>query len=121
MLSGKKIEILESIVNDNEELIRDLAQANKVSNPDVSIRVAKFLVADANNFSKMSEKQKYHYENAIEPLINDVPCEGMIGEYDSCRGTGFIYEENLVWAYRDQDMRCQECIGEKNRWNANNP
>ena len=121
MLNENQIEILKSIVDDNKELIIDLAKSNNIPNSDASVGVAKFLIADAGNFSKMSKDQKYHYENIIEPLINDVPCEGMIGEYDSCRGTGFIDEENLVWAYRDQDMRCQECIGEKNRWNANNP
>lgn len=121
MLSENQIKTLQSIVDDNKELITDLAKANNVSNPNASIGIAEFLVANTDNFSNMSANQKYHYENAIEPLINDVPCEGMIGEYHSCRGTGFIDEENLLWAYRDQDMRCQECIGEKDRWFAQNP
>lgn len=121
MLNENQIEILKSIVDDNKELIIDLAKANKISNLDASIGVANLLIADSNNFSKMSSNQKYHYENAIEPLINDVPCEGMIGDYSVCVGNGLINEENLVWAYRYQDMRCQACIGEKDHWYNKNP
>lgn len=121
MLSENQANVLKDILDNNENLIIDLAIKNNISDPDASIGVAKFLVGNPENFSSMKPKQKYHYDNAIEPLINDVPCAGPVGEYHSCRGNGFIEEDGLLWAYRGQDMHCQECIGEEDRWFAENP
>lgn len=121
MINKGQVEILKTIIEDNEELITDLAKANKISNPDVSVGVAHFLVADNSNFSKMSKSQKYHYDNAIEPLISKVRCSGMNMDYQSCVGNNYIDEADLIWAYRYQDMSCQECKTEKDRWYINNP
>lgn len=121
MLNQTQINVLKDIIDNNEYLITDLARKNSVSDPNASVGVAKYLLGNPANFSSMKPKQKYHYENAIKPLVNNVLCEGMIGENHSCRGNGLIDEDNLIFAYRDQDMRCQECIAEGERWFDENP
>ena len=121
MLSTHQINVLQHLVDNCEEYITDLAEENGVKNTDASLGVAKFLVAHPDNFTKMSPNQKFHYETAIEPLINEVCCDGMTGEDGSCLGNGFIDEDSLLGAYLEQDMRCQHCIATTNSWFENNP
>lgn len=121
MLSAHETNVLQHIIENCEEYIIDLAEENGIKNTDASIGVAKFLVAHTDNFTKMSDSQKFHYETAIEPLIRDVSCEGIINEDGSCLGNGFIDEDSLLGAYLEQDMRCQHCIGTANSWFENNP
>ena len=121
MLSQSQIDVLEHIVANEADFITDLAKSNGIKNPENSVSIAKFIIADPENFSQMSEKQTYHYENAIKPLISRVRCEGMIGEHGSCLGNDFIDEDSLLEAYLTQDMRCQQCISTKDSWFANNP
>lgn len=125
MLNKNQANVLEHILCSNEELITDTAKENGVNNSDASIGVAQFLIGDPENFSKMSKNQKYHYDNAIKPLINNVPCDGMLGTHEdgssSCIGNDYIEEDNLLIAYQTDDMRCQQCIYTTNAWHANNP
>jgi hypothetical protein len=124
MLSTDQISVLQYIVDNQEELIIALAEENNIKS-DASLGVAHFLLGDANNFSKMSSHQKFHYENSIKPLIYRVLCDGMLGEHEdgssSCIGDGFIDEESLFGAYLEQDMRCQHCVQSADTWHANNP
>lgn len=123
MLSSNQIEVLQHILDNDVVYIENLAKANGLSNPEASVGVAKFLVADSENFSKMSVNQKYHYDNGIKALINKVPCDGMIGMHEdgtsSCIGNEFIEGENLLMAYQTNDMRCQQCMDETERWHHN--
>ena len=121
MLSQNQIDVLEHIVANEAEFIADLAKNHGIKNPKDSVGIAEFIIGDPENFSQMSEKQIYHYENAIKPLISRVPCEGMIGEQDSCLGDNFIDEDRLLEAYLARDMRCQHCISTKDSWFSNNP
>lgn len=124
MLSKNQISVLQHIVDNEEELLIALAEENNLKS-DASIGIAKFLLADEDNFSKMSPDQNFHYERAIKPLINEVHCDGMLGDHEdgssSCIGDGFIDEETLLGAYLEQDMRCQQCVHEADSWHANNP
>lgn len=99
MLSTDQISVLQNILDNEEELIIALAEENNIKS-DASIGVAHFLLADVNNFSKMSTHQNFHYENSIKPLIYKVLCDGMLGEHEdgssSCIGDGFIDEESLL-------------------------
>ncbi|MCH1782892.1 MULTISPECIES: hypothetical protein [Psychrobacter] len=121
MLTEYQTKVLKYIVDNNEEYIVDSARNNGINKPDASVGVAKFLSADSGNFAKMSTSQKHHYDNAIKPLIIDVPCDGMINEDGSCIGNGSIDEDSLLGAYIGQDMRCQHCVSTKDAWFANNP
>lgn len=124
MLSTDQISVLQHIVDNEEELIIALAEENNIKS-DASIGVAHFLLGDANNFSKMSSHQQFHYENSIKPLIYKVLCDGMLGEHEdgssSCIGDEFIDEESLLGAYIEQDMRCQHCKQSAETWHVNNP
>ncbi|HCW3748594.1 TPA: hypothetical protein OXK62_003827 [Acinetobacter baumannii] len=125
MLTKNQINVLQHILDNCEEYITELAEENNITNPDVSVRIAYSLVKNPESFSKMTEKQKFHYEKAIQPLIHNVHCDGMIGEHEdgtsSCIGNGFIDEDSLLGAYLEEDMRCQHCVSTADSWHANNP
>ncbi|HFD2143760.1 TPA: hypothetical protein ACF2EA_003584 [Acinetobacter baumannii] len=125
MLTKNQINVLQHILDNCEEYIIELATENSISNTDATIGVAQFLVANPENFSKMSQNQNFHYEKAIKPLIHNVYCDGMIGEHEdgssSCIGNGFIDEDSLLGAYLEEDMRCQHCVSTADSWHANNP
>lgn len=122
MLNNNQIELLKYLVKN--DFVLSNAEYLGVTNPLASVGVAEFLLGDDQNFQKMSPAQKYHYETVIEPLLKDVPCDGMIGDYEdgssSCQGDGYIDEETLVGAYIDGDMRCQHCLSATNLWEKNN-
>lgn len=115
MLNNTQKAVLNHIVNNAIELIEELAQENSL-NEEASIGVAKFLLADNENFTKMSQKQLHHFEKVIKPLIENVLCDGVIGIHEdgssSCIGNEFIDEETLLQAYETDDMRCQLCIAD---------
>jgi hypothetical protein len=121
MLSQNQMDVLEHIVANEAEFITDLARSQGIKNPKDSVGIAEFIVGDPENFSQMSDKQIYHYEKAIKPLISRVPCEGMLREKGSCLGDDFVDEDSLLEAYLARDMRCQHCISTKESWFANNP
>lgn len=121
MLSSLQINVLQHLLTNCEEYITNLAEENGIKNTEATLGVAKFLVSHPENFIKMSSNQKFHYTTAIEPLINDVCCDGMTGEDGSCLGNGFIDEYSLLGAYLEQDMRCQHCITTTDSWFKNNP
>ena len=125
MLSTNQINVLKHIVDNDESFIIDLAEEQGISNSLDSVGIGRFIIADPKNFSQMSGSQKYHYDNAIKPLIVDVLCDGMIGQHEdgssSCIGNDFIDEETLLLAYQTDDMRCQQCISTTEQWIHNNP
>lgn len=124
MLNNTQKEVLNYIVNNSPELIEELAEENSL-NEEASIGVAKFLLGDDGNFDQMSQKQRHHFEKTIKPLIENVRCDGMIGDHEdgtsSCIGNEVIDEDSLLQAYECDDMRCQHCIAETNIWHENNP
>lgn len=124
MLTKNQTNVLKHILDNCEEYIIEIAEENSISNTDATIGVAQFLVANPENFSEMSEKQKFHYEKAIKSLIHNVPCDGMIGDHEdgssSCMGNGLIDEDSLLGAYLEEDMRCQHCRATASSWFENN-
>lgn len=118
------MDVLLYILENSEELIIENAEEESM-NADASMGVAKFLVGDSENFVRMSDNQKYHYNKVIKPLISQVSCDGMIGIHEdgssSCIGNEFIEQDQLLTAYQMDDMRCQQCISTSESWHANNP
>lgn len=105
------LEVLNYVVENAVERIEDLAEENGLD-PSASVGVAKFLIGHNGDLSSLSSKQMFHYEHAIEPLIERVPCEGVIGyveEGDTCNGDGYIDDETLIFCYIDDDFKCQIC------------
>ncbi len=105
------IEVLSHIVNNSVELIERLADENGLD-CSASVGVAKLLIGNNGNISELSPRQKHHYEKCIQPLIEDVPCEGVIGpveEGSTCSGNGYIDDESLLGCYLEDDFKCQLC------------
>ncbi|MHC8308208.1 hypothetical protein ACYZUC_01120 [Pseudomonas sp. GT1P32] len=103
---------LRHVVENNPELIEENVPAR--GNPAAAIGVAKFLVGNNGNVEALSENQRYHYENHIRPLVENVPCSGVFGPEDEdgnggCIGNGRIDDEDLDGCYILDEMLCQEC------------
>jgi hypothetical protein len=116
------LEVLEYIVDHAVERIEELADECSVDS-SASIGVAKMLLFNNGDLSKLSEKQAYHYENCIKPLIERVQCEGVFGPMDNddtcgdddgidgstCSGDGYIDDESLMGCYLEDEFQCQFC------------
>jgi hypothetical protein len=109
-------EVLQHIVQNEPERIEALANENGLD-PSASVGVAKFLVGNDENVLLLSPNQQYHYDNAIEPLLENVPCNGVFGD-DTCTGNRFIDDESLLGCYLEVNFLCQLCRFESDRIKA---
>lgn len=102
---------LNYIIRNNPELIEE----NVVSgNPAAAIAAAKILVSNGGDVAALSDAQRFHAENHVRPLVENVACDGVWGSdeesgEDGCMGTGRISDEDLADCYASGDMLCQEC------------
>ena len=111
------LEVLGFIVDNCPEKIAELAKKNKIRNVDVSLRLAGLLGHGEKTVEELTEAQMYHYEKSMLPLIENIPCNGVLGiienedgEYvDTCNGNGYIDEESLLISYQEDDFKCQIC------------
>lgn len=105
------LNVLSYVVNSNPEKIEALAKENGLES-SVSIGVAKSLLSNSGNVSLLSDKQRYHYESCINPLIENVPCDGVFGsdeDVNTCYGSGYIDDESLLGCYIKDNFKCQTC------------
>jgi hypothetical protein len=103
--------LLEYIVKNASEKIEKLAIENELE-PSISIGIAKNLIGNEGDVLSLSDKQKFHYEKCINPLIEKVPCEGVIGlveDGNTCWGDNFVDEESLLISYIEDNIQCQQC------------
>lgn len=103
---------LDHIVKNNPELIEENVPAKADS--AATLGVAKFLVGKDGNIDALTEKQRFHFDNYILPLIENVECDGVFGHdiesgEDGCVGNGRIDDEDLDDCYMIGEMLCQEC------------
>lgn len=110
------LDALDYLIQNNEELIRESANDNKL-NEDNVMGVAQ-QVAGQRNINGLSEKQRYLFDNAILPLIEAVPCQGWFDEYEGDDGAHFdcqstIEEERLIHCYQEESMLCESCEEEE--------
>lgn len=109
---------LEAIKANNPEYVEQKASENNIKEEN-ALGVLAFVTADKENYQKMTDKQRYVFEQTILPLIESVECEGMIE--GNCQGTGYIPEEELKDAYNSGEFECSVCSGTRENWFANNP
>lgn len=76
--------------------------------------MAEFLVGNDGDVSLLSSKQQYHYDNAIEPLVQNVPCDGVFAD-ETCSGDGVIDDELLLGCYLEDNLLCQYCRFDSDR------
>lgn len=101
------LEVLKHIVRNEPERIESLANDNDLD-PSASVGVAEFLVGNNGDVSLLSPKQQYHYDNVIEPLTENVPCDGVFGD-GTCTGNGVVDDESLLGCYLEDNFLCQLC------------
>lgn len=109
------LEVLDFLL-DNEHLIEDKATDSGLES-QASIGIAKLLSANKGDLTRLKAKQTYHYEKVLQPLLENVSCEGTIGIIededgnwvDTCNGNGVVDDESLYQSYLDEDFKCQIC------------
>ncbi len=69
------------------------------------------LFAVENGYEALSDKQKYHFDNAIRPLIEDVQCDGYTHELEEVHREceNILNDADLVEYYRNDDGFCESC------------
>jgi hypothetical protein len=104
------LEVLEHIVTNDPGYIETLAEENGLDET-ASLGIARFLIGNNGDLSKLTQRQIHHYKKCIKPLIEDVPCEGVFGpeEPDSCSSGGIIDDDSLLTCYMLDDFKCQHC------------
>lgn len=110
------LDVLNFLVRNREELIRDSANDHGLSEDNVW-GVAQKVVGE-NSITGLSEKQRYLFDNALLPLIEDVPCQGWYDEFDGDEGSHFdcpstIEEGRLIHCYQEESMLCESCEEEE--------
>lgn len=101
------ISVLEYIVNNKVELIEENAVESK-NDPRAAVGVAKHILGNNGDLSTLSSAQSYYYQKFILPLIEKVPCEGVLGD-GTCTSDGFVDDESLVGCYIEDEFLCQHC------------
>lgn len=102
------LQALEEIINNNVEIIEEAANDNN-ADKDVVIGIAKFAVI--NGFDKLSDPQKYHFNNCIRHLIEDVQCPGYNHEFEEVptECPNILDEDQLVEYYQNITEYCEQC------------
>ncbi len=107
---------LDFLVRNREELIRESANDNNL-NEDNVWGVAQKVVGE-KSIEALSEKQRYLFDNALRPLIENVSCQGWFDEFDGDEGSHFdcqntVEERRLIECYQAESMLCESCEEEE--------
>ena len=74
-----------------------------------ALGVAAFLLAHNGEIERLSPNQRFYWDKYIKPFLQDVPCEGVLGDSGACSGNGRIDNESLLLSYQDHKFLCQLC------------
>jgi hypothetical protein len=107
------VSVLKYIIENIPEKIENYAQEASYD-PSITLGVAKRIIRNDGNIFLLSDKQKFHYENFLKPLLEDVQCEGVFGK-DTCTGNGLIDDESLLISYMDDEFLCQLCRHDRDK------
>lgn len=104
------LEVLNHILDNAPETIAERVQGTG-HDPDAAVGVGKLLLGNGGNIDALSKNQRFYYDNYIKSLLEDVPCDGILGdpEFDSCTGTGDVDDESLLLSYQEDRFLCQHC------------
>ena len=104
------LEVLEHILRHETSLIENQIRGTG-HDPSAALGVAEILVHNGGNVNALSAKQLFYWCTYLEPLIEKVPCEGVLGDpdIDSCNGDGFVDDESLLLSYHEDVFLCQTC------------
>ena len=102
------LEALKEIIKNNIEILETSARVNKANEATV-VGIAKF--AASNGYEKLSEPQKYHFDNCIRNLIEDVQCSGYNHEFEEMprECPNVLDDDDLVEFYQNDGKYCESC------------
>ena len=101
------LEVLKYIVDNNSEYIEQRVDETKYD-PATAVNIGKLILEKDGDIGILSDKQKFYFQKFIEPLIENVPCEGIYGK-ETCTGNGIIDKESLMFSYSEDNFLCQHC------------
>lgn len=108
------VHLLRYLVNDAEDRIAELTPDDQAHQS--ALGVGRLLIGNGGHLDNLTPKQLYTYETYLQPLMENVPCDGMLGDAESCNGNGVIDEEELLLCYQEDEMRCQICRYDADKW-----
>lgn len=99
---------LDEINTNNPEILEQSAKDNGLD-PEAVKGIALFVVG--NGYEKLSDNQKYNFDNGIRDLIENVQCDGYTHEYDESPGNcpATLDDDDLVECYQTQEFYCESC------------
>lgn len=99
---------LNELVTNNPELLEQSARENNADESTV-LGIARFAIG--NGYDALSSSQKYHFDNSIRHLIEDVQCSGYTHEFEEYHRecTNILDDSDLVEYYQDQYGYCESC------------
>ena len=78
-----------------------------------SFGIAKKVLSEKGDIKNLSPKQKFIFDKCVRPLIEAVPCDGVMGMnddgLDTCTHGGVIDDESLLLCYQEDEFMCQNC------------
>lgn len=101
------LELLDYLLNDGAHYIEDIVNLTKYD-LTAATGVGAILLANGGDVEILSPKQNFHYKKFIQPLIENVPCDGIYGP-GTCTGDDFVDEESLITSYQENNFICQHC------------
>jgi len=102
------VDALKDIIKNNPEIIEESARNNS-ADPRAVKGIARFFID--NSYNILSNRQKYHFDKSIRPLIEDVKCEGYTHELEDIPADcdAKIKDEDLIDCYQNQEFYCDSC------------
>jgi hypothetical protein len=101
------LDLLEYLVGKGSRYIEEAVEGTGYL-PKTVIGLGTFLLDNEGDVDLLTSKQRVTYEKFLEPLLFDVPCQGLSGP-DTCQGSGLIEADLLLKCYRDDEFRCLRC------------
>ncbi len=105
------LEALNEILANQEDILEDSANDNGT---DIEVAFGIARDAAANGYDSLSNNQKYHFDNCIRHLIEDVNCDGYRGAFGEedphCQNV--LDDDDLADCYRQDSFLCEGCESE---------
>jgi len=105
------LDALKEINANNPEILEQSARDNNTNESTVT-GIALF--AANNGYASLSPSQKYHFDNCIRSLIEDVQCSGYNHEFEEAprECSTILDDDDLVEYYQNDGKYCDSCEGQ---------
>jgi hypothetical protein len=105
------LDALKEINTNNPEILEESARDNSADESTI-VGIAKF--AAANGYESLSSPQKFHFDNCIRPLIENVSCSGYNHEFEEAPRVceAILDDDDLVEYYQNDGKYCENCEGQ---------